>query len=544
VGPVLTEPTEPTERRGSRGIVVVGALLLIAAVVGMAIGVRGTETPRRVGAAPPEGEVRILAGLPTTVDPAAQSDVGSAAIAAQLFESLTAFDAALTLRPALAESWAVEDDGRRVTFHLRPNLAFSDGSPLTADDVVRSWLRVIDPEAPSPLASLMLDVAGAADRLAGRVDEDAVGLRADGRDVVVDLVRPGADFPSIVAGPTFAVVPSGFVAGQAPLDVGGLVGSGGYVLESVSADGLTLRANEHYWAGAPAIRSVRLVGDLGGVSPVDAFAAGDLDYVPIGQFDATWIRYDAELGPALREVASLSLEYLGLDTTRPPFDDALVRQAVAMAVDWRRIVTLATPGDAVAATGMVPPGVPGRSETDFLPPYDPDTARALLAQAGYADGEGFPGVTFLTAGTAYAEGILADLDRELGIRPAYQTTAFDEFFDRLEDDPPHLWTLGWIADYPGRNDFLGVLLESGAGNNYGDWTSTEFDAAIDDALSTTDSAASAAAFDRAESLIQRDVPAVPLAYGTAWALARDGLLGAGQNGLGIVRMAGLAWADQ
>ena len=103
-------------------------------------------------AAGPDRPVRILAGDAATLDPAAQSDAGSAAITAQLFESLTAFDAQLQLRPALAESWRFDDGGRRVTFRLRPDLTFSDGSPLRPSDVARSWLRIIDPAHPSPLA--------------------------------------------------------------------------------------------------------------------------------------------------------------------------------------------------------------------------------------------------------------------------------------------------------------------------------------------------------------------------------------------------------
>jgi ABC-type oligopeptide transport system substrate-binding subunit len=99
-----------------------------------------------------------------------------------------------------------------------------------------------------------------------------------------------------------------------------------------------------------------------------------------------------------------------------------------------------------------------------------------------------------------------------------------------------------VADYPGRNDFLGVLLETGASNNYGHWSSPAFDAAIAEAVSATDPAVASAAYDRAETIIHDQVPVVPIAYGPGWALSRTGLLGAGQNGLGIVRMAGLAWA--
>src|SRR3954454_10753520 len=101
-------------------------------------------------------------GKAAGLDPAAQGDISSAAVSAQLFETLTAVDGALQTRTALAASWSFGDSGRTVLPPLRPALRFSDGSPLTADYVVRIWFRIIDPDNPSPLVSLMSDVEGAA----------------------------------------------------------------------------------------------------------------------------------------------------------------------------------------------------------------------------------------------------------------------------------------------------------------------------------------------------------------------------------------------
>ena len=491
--------------------------------------------------------VRILAGSATSLDPAVQGDAGSAAISAQLFESLTTFDSELHLRPALAESWRFDAGGRRVTFHLRSGLAFSDGSPLRPSDVVRSWLRLIDPAAPSPLASLALDIGGAEAYLRGQAtDPGSVGLHADdaANDLTVDLVRPASDFPDIVAGPTFAVVPTGVGEDPAALEPGAsFVASGGYVLSGATATGLSLTANPHYWAGQPAIGTIELVGDLGGGSEVDAFDANELDYAPLNGADAAWIAYDKTLGPQLRAVGSLSVQYYGFDTTRPPFDDVRVRRAIGSAVNWRRLAALAgSDGSVQVANSMVPPGIPGRSAADFVPSYDPAGARKLLAEAGYPGGAGFPQTTLLTSGGGFDEAIINEVKRELRISLSSETMG-GGYFDRLATDPPQMWALGWVADYPGRNDFLGVLLGTGASANYGRWSSTAFDAAIADAGSATDPAAVAAAFDRAEAIVRDDVPVVPVAYGPGWALSRTGLLGATQNGLGIVRMAGLAWAD-
>ncbi len=147
----------------------------------------------------------------------------------------------------------------------------------------------------------------------------------------------------------------------------------------------------------------------------------------------------------------------------------------------------------------------------------------------------------MTGGSGYDQAIVTELERELGIDVAPENLDFDAYFDRLDVDPPAMWSLSWIADYPGRNDFLGVLLGSTSSNNYGRWSSPEFDAAIAAAAESTDEAARTAAYDRAEDIVKRDVPVVPLSYGTGWALSRDGLLGAGENGLGVLRFAGLAW---
>ena len=518
-------------------------LALVALALSLVAGALALGWPRGpAGAADAaEGEVRILAAEPGTLDPAAQGDIASAAVSAQVYESVTALDPSLTVRPALAESWDILDGGRRIVFHLRPGLAFSDGSPLTADDVVRSWLRIVNPESPSPLASLMVDVEGAEQRLAGG-GADTVGLVADGLDVEVRLVRPAAEFVTIVAGPTFAVVPPGLEP-FAPINFRDFVGSGAYVVSGATETELTFTGNDRYWAGPPPIHTVHLVGVLGGRSAVAAFEDGDLDYVGIGSVDASWIRYDKTLGPQLREVPSLAVEYLGFDTSRPPFNDVLVRQAFGQAVDWGRIVALASPNDSVPANSMVPPGIPGRSDADFLPGHDPVAARAALAEAGFPGGDGFPTVTFMTGGTGFAGGIVTDLEHELGIEINFETTDFATYTQRLSDDPPAMWSMGWVADYPGRNDFLGVLLRTGQTNNYGRWSNAEFDAAIADAGASTDEAAANAAYDRAEGILKREVPVIPLAYGHGWALSRDGLLGAGQNGLGILRLAGLAWAD-
>lgn len=534
----------PHRRSSARRLSTLIAALVLA-TIGLAGGAGPGARPSDVAAAG-KNEVSILSGPVASLDPALQGDIASARVGAQLFETLTAIDPSLNVRPALAESWDVLDGGRRVVFHLRPGQAFSDGSPLGAKDVVRSWLRIVDPKRPSPLASLMADVEGALDYLRGKTkDPSTVGIRADGATIEVRLNRPAADFPSIVSSATFAVVPPGVGSKADALAPGShFVASGAYVLSAENATEMTLTANDRYWAGPPPINTVHLLITLKGKSPVQAFEDGELDYTPIGDYDAAWIRYDATLGRALRSVPSAAISYYGFDASRPPFDDVKVRQAFAWAVDWKRIVNLSGGVSQVPATSLVPPGIPGRSERDFSPTHDPAAARASLAAAGYPGGSGFPEVTLVDSGAGYDEAILAELKRELGITVRYEGMESGPYFARLAADPPAFWALAWVADYPGPNDFLGLLLGTGSSNNYGRWSSPEFDAAIAQAGAATDPASIRAAFDTAETIVQRDAPVVPVSHGAGYALAREGLLGATETGLGILRLAGLAWTTK
>jgi ABC-type oligopeptide transport system substrate-binding subunit len=357
------------------------------------------------------------------------------------------------------------------------------------------------------------------------------------------MVRGGGDLPAIVSGAPFAVVPPSVGDGEIIPHPGTLVGSGGYTLEGIDADSFTLTANPRYWAGEPAIGTVRMLTTLNGGSPVDAFVAGNVDVTPISYYDASWIAYDRTIGPSLRSDPSLSVTYYGFEARRAPFDDVRVRKAFAMAVDWRRLAALDEPGSSVPATSLVPTGIPGTPEGDYLPVFDPIRARALLAEAGYASGADLGPVSFIANGGGYDGGVVAMLEQNLGVDVEYAVMEFSTYQVRLAADPPDIWSLTWVADYPGPNDFLGVLLGSGSTANEGGWSSQAFDDAIADATSASDAATATDAYARALSIVRDEAPVVPVAYGTSFSLVRDGLLGASTTGTGILRLAGLAWGS-
>lgn len=521
---------------------VIAAVVIVSAVLAFVLVPRDARPA--VGAdRPGEVDAVVVGSAPLSWDPQAAGDAASAATLAQVYEGLTAFDAQSQVQPALARAWSVEDEGRRLVFELRPGVTFSDGSPITAEDVVASWLRLIDPERPSPLASLLSDVVGADQYRLGAGDAADVGLRADGDRLTVEFRRPASYFIAVTASPSLAVLPEARAAERPGRELPSeMVVSGAYIPVEQTATAIRLEANERYWAGPPALGAIELLTDLEGQSPVALFEAERVDHVSVGSLDASWIRYDAELGPQLRNVDALSVDYYGFDVTEPPFDDRQVRRAFSMAVDWDRLIGLTESGTD-PATSLVPLGVPGRPETDLSPEYDPAAARAALEEAGFPEGRGFPTVTLTSSGSAYDEAVATELGEVLGITIEVELRPFGQYLDLLDGDPPAFWGLSWIADYPHPHDFLGLLLQTGSSSNQGGWSDARFDATVEDAASTDDLSEQAELYAEAERIVQAEAPLIPLAYGERWSLSRDGLLGAGESGVGFLRLAGLAWAD-
>jgi oligopeptide transport system substrate-binding protein len=539
--PSREEQESPRRRRLAT---TVGPAVLILLMLATAIFAAVSVTPDRdEGAlARPADSDLILAGRsPISWDPARISDAASAQVLSQIYEGLTVLDVDARVRPALAESWTIEDDGRRIIFELRPGITFSDGTAITAEDFRRSWLRVLDPDDPSPLASMLDDVVGARAFAAGATDEDSLGIHAEGQTLSVEFDRPAAYFPSIAAVPTLAVVPAslGRRAGgpTLPLD---LVSSGAYIAVGQTPTDLRLAANADYWAGTVPIDRVTVVTDTGGRSSVDIFEDEAVDWTRISSSDASWIRYDRLLGPQLRKTDELVVDFLGFDTARAPFDDIRVRQAFGLAVDWRRLGRLGD-ADVGPVTSMIPPGIPGRSEGDFIPAHDPEAARELLDDAGYPEGSGFPKVVIATYGVGETAAIAEELRRELSIDVTIERRPFGEHSRLLDIDTPSMWTLAWSADYPHPHDFLGLLLRGDSSSNVGAWQNSDFDGLIDAAAATDDQVEQERLYAAAQEIVRDEVPLVPLGYGGTWALSRDGLTGADPSGVGILRYAGLAW---
>jgi ABC-type transport system substrate-binding protein len=508
------------------------AALLAAGVLALTSGASG----ERISAAGPP--LRYLAGPAGTLDPAFISDAGDVQLLLQLYAGLTRLDETGEPYPSLASGWQISDDGLTYTFAIREGLAFSDGSPLTADDVRRSWLRLLDPATGATAPDVLSVVRGAAERLAGAGDESEVGVAApDPRTLVVELRHPASYFLDIVATPATFVVPEEADASDSWQTADAFVGSGPYVADGLEGTDLVLRANERYVAGPPPIDEVRWVASVDG-DAATAFSDGQVDLAGVPGWDASWIAYDAELGPRLHAAEPLIVSYFGFDTSGPPFDDADVRRAFLLALDRERLVPLAEGASAQPAGSLVPPAI---WPDGFVPELeaDVDAARALLDGAGYGDRADLG--TIVVNGSGLGVGPAVETWRtELGVDVEVESMAFGDFLDMVDTRPPDVFTVSWIADYASPHALYGLLLDTGAASNWGDWRDPEFVALLEAAAAAPIDELGPA-YDAVEAYVAESAPVIPWAYGESWWLVADGLRGLGNLTVGLVDFGRVSW---
>jgi ABC-type transport system substrate-binding protein len=514
-----------------------GAALLLAVLLVSSSIAGGAPSPI-TAATPP---LRYLGGPARSLDPARIADAGDVELMLQLYAGLTRIDETGEPYASLAASWDVSTDGLTYTFHLRSGLAFSDGTPLTSADVRRSWLRLLDPATGASAPDVLSIVVGARERVSGGPESEVGISTPDPRTLTVRLRQPAGYFPSITATPATVVVPPSARASDGWQTASAFVGSGPYVIARQDGADLLLRANERYVAGAPPIAELRWVADIDG-DPVTAFANDQLDLVQISSADAGWIAYDPQLGRRLHRSAAMSTQFLGFDTTRPPFDDARVRRAFVLALDRRRLVQLSLGTAAVPAGSLVPPALQpdGSPLADPPPVADVAQARQLLDAAGYADRSSLGTIT-VDSTAVDAAPIVATWRSALGVKIDVETMDFGDYLDALDHHPPQVFTVNWIADYPSPHALYSLLLAAGAASNYGRWHDEQFDQLLDAAGMAEDPGAQATAYAAVDARVDEQAPLIPWSYDAGWWLARDGLTGLGNLTTGLLDFGRVGW---
>ncbi len=410
-----------------------------------------------------------------TLDPAIGYDWQNWSMIKSLFDGLMDYIPGTTeLRPGLAEAYEISDDGLTYTFRLRPGVLFHNGREMTAEDVKYSLDRVTDDSTLSPGAGFFSAIEGFDAAMSGETEGLSGVTAVDPLTVQIKLSRPDATFLHVMALNFASVVPreaveaAGGDFGRQP------VGTGAFRLaEWTTGQRLVFEKNPDYWReGVPYLDQI--VFEVG-QEPVVALLRlqnGEVDLVGDGIPPAKFQEVMSDPAQAERVVqgGQLHTGYLTMNVTLPPFDNPAVRQAVNMAINKDRIIQVIN-GRAVPANQPLPPSMPGYTEGHEGYGYDPEAAKALLAEAGFADGFATELYVMNTdPNPRIAQAIQQDL-AAIGIDASIQSLAQANVIEAGgSGTAPMIWSGGmaWIADFPDPANFYYPILGC-AGAVEGGW---------------------------------------------------------------------------
>ncbi len=485
----------------------------------------------------PKNAIMLAGGQPRTLDPATTL-AGPDDALGHIFSGLVVLDKNLQLQPELAAGWQVSEDGLLYTFYLLPNAVFHDGRPLTAADVQFSWERAADPATGSDTAMTYLgNIEGVREKLSGQADLISGLTVIDDHTLAVRLTAPDVTFMSKLAYPVAFVVDPQQV--NEPDWEHRANGSGPFTLQAWRDDEvLILARNEKYYRQPPAVSHV--VYDMGPSLPLSQYETGQIDLVGIGSDTLERVEDpNNPLGEELQTVVDMCTSSIGLNNQLAPFDDLRVRQAFNYALDKQRLIETFAGGNALIANGPLPPGMPGYGGLDGESyPYDVDQARALLAEAGYADPADMGTLTFTAQGYGdvgpYITAVITLWEEALGVTIEPVLLEPFTYFDALyAGDIGHFFSSGWCADYPDPQNFLDVLYYSSSEQNLSRFSDPQIDALLDEARIESDVDRRLAMYQEIERQVVAAAPVVFTSHGISAVLVKPALDGYQLTPIGI-----------
>ena len=534
-------------------LVVLGLSLIVSMTF---FGCSKKEANASVAAASDTFDLSVcFASEPQTIDPALNSAVDGAVMLQHFFEGLMKWAdggkpatdkgdmnyAQLVNGQAASYEKTVNADGTvTYTFKIRPDAKWSDGKAVTAADFVFSWQRLASPTTAADYCYMIDMVKGYAEVNSGEADPSTLAVSApDASTFQVTITYDCPYFLEVCAFPATFPVRKDIVEANPDTwttanNSANYISNGPYKLaEWVHDSYIKMVPNEHHYDVAnlgPDSITFRLMADQNAM--LAGYRSGDLQFIQDMPVDeVAGLLASGELNI----VDYIGTYYVVYQTQKAPFDDWRVRKAFTLAIDSPYIVEQITQSGEVPAAGLVPASIydADPSGADFrttggnyweIPTTDEiyakniAEAKALLAEAGYPNGEGFPVVTYLyntnDAHKAIGEALQQMWQKELGVTVQLQNQEWNAFLENRKNGEYQIARNGWIADYNDPISFLDMWM-TGGGNNDAQYSVAEYDAAIAEAKASADPAVRMAAMHKAEDLIMgRDWALGPIYFYT------------------------------
>jgi peptide/nickel transport system substrate-binding protein/oligopeptide transport system substrate-binding protein len=512
-------------RKGLAIVLVIALAASLLAATGCKKSTEGEETTSDVTKG---GTFNFYISEPAFIDPVNLQESEGTQVGQAVFDSLVAFDPITSeVIPAAAERWESNEDATVWTFYLVQGAKFHDGSDFTADDFKYAWERICNPVNESEVSYHLAVVKGYDEMQDGSATELSGVKVIDDYTLEVTLNYGFGDFEYVVGHPALAPVPKEAVEADPEGFSEMPIGNGPFKMAEPWAHDQYIKVVkfDDYYGNVPNIDGVdfKILADQD--TAFLEFEAGNLDFVPIpsGQIQTTIDTYGespdgytVNPGEQVSDGAELAIYYLVVNNTDPALSDSKVRAALSMAIDRQDICDKVFEGTREPATGIVPPGIVGFKADAFqYAKYDVEAAKAMLADAGYANGEGFPTITLEYNTGSGHEDILLLVQEDLkaiGVNSELVGSEWAQYLDKLAAKQYQVGRLGWIADYPIMDNFLYPIFKTGSGDNYSFYSNSEVDSMLDEARTTVDADARVALYQDIEKIVGDASAVIPMFY--------------------------------
>ncbi|WP_336043612.1 ABC transporter substrate-binding protein [Klebsiella michiganensis] len=497
-------------------------VLVAVGLFSMVIPALAAQVPPGTALAEKQELVRNNGSEPSSLDPhKVESDVENNIIS-DLFEGLVSVSPAGEIEPRLAEKWENKDN-TVWTFHLRPGVTWSDGTAITAQDIVWSWQRLVSPLTASPYASYPgnMHIVNGAEIAQGQKAPETLGVKAvDDVTLEVTLTQPNAAFLAMLAHPSLVPLDKVLISryGDKWTKPEHIVTSGPYKLSQwVVNERIVAERNPRYWDNAhTVINKVTYLPISSETADVNRYKAGEIDIVytvPINQF----AQLKKTMGDQLDVSPQLATYYYEFNTTRPPFNDPRVRRALNMALDKDIIA------EKVLGQGQRPAWLISQPDIGGVKLHNPEyaswprekriaEAKKLLSEAGY--NETHPLVFNLLYNTSESHQRIAIAassmwKKNLGVEAKLQNQEWKTMLDAMHTHNFDAVRYAWIADYDDAATFLNNF-RTGDSENTSQYSNPAYDEALRNAAKASDTTARGKFYQQAEDLLGQDVPAIPV----------------------------------
>ncbi len=473
--------------------------------------------------------LRVNNGLePQDLDPHITTGIPEYYIQLSLFEGLVSKNPqTLEPVPAVAESWEISDDQTHYVFHIRKNLHWSNGEAITARDVVYSWKRLLMPKLASEYAYMLEAVVNARAFNKGEIsDFTSVGIKAlDDNTLEVTLNKPVPYFLQLLDHQSTYIVPQNIIESFGKIDDRGtawtrpenIVSNGPFRLKEWTPNKvIVVERNPAYWdAAAVKLDEIHYYAVDNKQTEERMYRTGQIDMTLDGQILTDKIEvYQQQQPDHIHLTPFLGTYYYLFNTTRPPFDNVLVRRAFSMAIDRDSITKNVVKGGRKPATAFTAPGITGYTPRANIH-FDPVMAKQLLAEAGYPDGKGFPAISILYNTHNTHRNVATTLQQMwkeiLNVNVTLINQEWKVYLNSRETGDYDIARAGWLADFADPTSFLDMF-ESGNGNNHTGWSNPEYDHLITLANQTANQTERFELFQQAEQILIDESPVAPIYY--------------------------------